>query len=125
MKSNKCSKRPEELLVDILTEKHRRTFIVKDLMDRIIKINTVLKEVTEEVLRYQDYREDDFYEKISDLDARLNGLKEQTDFLISDDNIKDVNQRADTYINKMVAELKARAIAERNQKDDSRTLSEV
>lgn len=125
MKSNKCSKRPEELLVDILTEKHRRTFIVKDLMDRIIKNNTVLKEVTEEVLRYQDYREDDFYEKISDLDARLNGLKEQTDFLISDDNIKDVNQRADTYINKMVAELKARVIAERNQKDDSRTLSEV
>lgn len=27
----------EEMLVDILTEKHRRSFIVKDLMDRILE----------------------------------------------------------------------------------------
>lgn len=83
-------------------------------MDRIIEINKALKEFTEEVLRYQDYGEDDFYEKIIDLDARLNGLKEQTNYLMSDENIKDVNQRADAYINKMVAELKARVIAEGN-----------
>lgn len=108
----------EKMLVDILTEKHRRTFIVKDFMDRIIEINTALKIFTEEVLKYQDYREDDFYEKINDLDARLNDLKEQTNLLISDDNIKNVNQRADAYINKMVAELKDRVFAERNQKDN-------
>lgn len=115
----------EKMLVDILIEKHRRTFIVKDFMDRIIEINAALKEFTEEVLRYQDYGEDDFYEKINDLDARLNGLKEQTDYLMSDDNIKDVNQRADTYISKMVTQLKARVIAEQNQKGDFRTLSQV
>lgn len=77
------------------------------------------------MLQYQEYGEDDFYEKINDLDTRLSGLKEQTDYLMSDENIKDVNQRADTYISKMVAELKARVIAERNQKDDSKTLSQV
>ncbi len=107
----------EKMLIDILTEKHRRTFIVKDLMDKIIEINTALKKFTEEVVQYQDYGEDDFYEKINNLDTRLNGLKEQTDHLRSDDNIKDVNQRADAYINKMVAELKAKVIAERNQKE--------
>lgn len=53
----------EKMLVDILTEKHRRIFIVKDLMDRIIEINTTLKEFTEEVLQYQDYGEDDFMRK--------------------------------------------------------------
>lgn len=42
---------------------------MKDLMDRIIEINKVLKDFTEEVLRYQDYGEDDFYEKIYNLDA--------------------------------------------------------
>lgn len=52
-------------------------------------------------------------------------MKEQTDYLMSDDNIKDVNQRADAYINKVVAELKAKVFAERNQKEDSRTLSQV
>lgn len=118
MKSKKRSKRPEEMLVNILTEKHRRTFIVKDLMDRIIDINKALKKFTEEVISYQDYGEDDFYEKINNLDARLNGLKELTDYLMSDDNIKDVNQRADAYINKMVAELKARVIAEHDKKDN-------
>lgn len=122
MNSNLRNITKEAMLVDILTEKHRRSFIVKDLMDRIIEINKALKEFTEEVLKYQDYGEDDFYKKINDLDARLNGLKEQTDYLMSDENIKDVNQRADAYISKMVSELKSRIILERDQKDDTSTL---
>lgn len=124
MKINNDAKRPENMLVDILTEKHRRTFIMKDLMAMIIEINKELKEFTEEVLRYQDYGEDDFYEKINDLDARLNGFKKQSEHLMSDDIIKDVNQRADAYISKMVSELKSRVVAERDQKDDTRTLSQ-
>lgn len=44
---------------------------------------------------------------------------------MSEDNIKDVNQRADAYINKIVAELKAKVIAEYDQKEDSRTLSQA
>lgn len=34
----------EKMLIDILTEKHRRTFIVKDLMDKIIEIKTALRD---------------------------------------------------------------------------------
>lgn len=49
MKTSNNSKRLEEALVDILTEKHRRSFILKDLMDRIIEISKALKEFMEEV----------------------------------------------------------------------------
>ena len=55
MNSNLRNITKEAILVDILTEKHRRFFIVKDLMDRIIVISKALKEFTKEVLRYQDY----------------------------------------------------------------------
>lgn len=105
------------MLTNILSEKHRQIFIVKELLNRVIEINAALQDFSEELLRYQDYMNEDFYEKKSKLEERLNGLTEQTHYLISDDNINDVNQRADEYINTMIAELKARAIAVRNQKD--------
>lgn len=84
------------------------------LTKQIIEVNITLKKLTEEILSFQDYAEDDFDEKIKDLYERIKGLKKQTDYLASDDNIKDVNQRAEAYIDKIITEFKARIIAERN-----------
>lgn len=116
--SKNRKKRNEEILVDILSEKNRRSFIMEDLTKQIIEVNITLKKLTEEILQFQDYAEDDFDEKIMDLYGRITGLKKQADYLASDDNIKDVNQRADTYIDKIIEEFKARIIVERNRKDN-------